>query len=125
MIIGIGTDVADIGRFTAETDRGDDDLLGTFLTPAELAACRARPRGAAASTAARFAAKEACAKALGTGVFGRLSWQDMELRESDAGATLHLSGRARQLAAARGVRAIHVSLTRTARLAAAVVVLEG
>jgi holo-[acyl-carrier protein] synthase len=124
VIIGIGTDVADVGRFTAEASRHGDDLLAAFLTPAELAACRVHPRGPAAS-AARFAAKEACAKALGTGVFGRLSWQDMELRESGAGATLHLSGRAGQLAAARGVRAIHVSLTRTARLAAAVVVLEG
>jgi holo-[acyl-carrier protein] synthase len=124
VIVGIGTDVADIGRLAAATGHQGDDVLAAFLTPAELATCRAHPDAPAAS-ALRFAAKEACAKALGTGVFGRLSWQDIELRETDAGATLHLSGSAQHLAAARGVRTIHVTLTHTARLAAAVVVLEG
>jgi holo-[acyl-carrier protein] synthase len=124
VIVGIGTDIADIGRLSAEVRRAGEDALASFLTPAELAAYRADPRGVGAS-ATRFAAKEACAKALGTGVFGRLSWQDIELHETAAGPTIRLTGRAQQLAATRGVRTIHVSLAQTAGFAAAVVVLDG
>jgi holo-[acyl-carrier protein] synthase len=124
VIVGIGADIADVAALAGEVARHGDDVLTAFLTPAELATCRDQPHATAAS-AARFAAKEACAKALGTGVFGRLSWHDMEVRETVDGATLHLSGRAGRLAAERGVRAIHVSLTRTSDVAAAVVVLEG
>jgi holo-[acyl-carrier protein] synthase len=124
VIVGIGTDVADIGRLSDEVRRGGEAVLASFLTPAEQAACRVDPRGVGAS-ATRFAAKEACAKALGTGVFGRLSWQDIELDEAAAGPTIRLTGRAQQLAATRGVRTIHVSLAQTADFAVAVVVLDG
>jgi holo-[acyl-carrier protein] synthase len=124
VIVGIGTDVADVSRLAALMHGGRADVLAAFLTPAELAACRASPRGPTAA-AVRFAAKEACAKALGTGVLGTMSWHDMELHAGSDGAALRLTGRAQQVAAARGVRAIHLSVTETTDVAAAVVVLDG
>jgi len=76
--------------------------------------------------AARFAAKEACAKALGTGFANGVTMKSIEVRSLPSGApTLLLSGRAQELANAMGAERLHLSLTHGRDVAAAVVILEG
>ncbi len=114
--MGVGIDVVDIERFGLSLER-TPGLRGRLFTPHEAV----RPL---ASLAARFAAKEALAKALGapTG----LAWQDAEVISSPAGEpSFALSGTVRARAHERGVSTVHVSLSHDAGIASAVVVLEG
>ncbi|HST59343.1 MAG TPA: holo-ACP synthase [Longimicrobium sp.] len=125
MIVGIGVDMVSIPRFRELMDRRGEAALGRFFTEAEAERCR-QSRSALESFAARFAAKEAFFKALGTGwgLGGR--WTEVEVVSADTGApSLRLTGRAAEAAAERGVSAIHLSLTHTEESAAAFVVLEG
>ncbi len=116
MIVGVGIDVCDIGRFTAAIDR-TPGLVERLFTPAERAK---RP----ASLAARFAAKEALAKALGAP--GNLSWQDAEVVTDAAGRPwLSVRGTVAARAKALGVSNWHVSLSHDAGMASAVVIAEG
>jgi holo-[acyl-carrier protein] synthase len=125
MILGVGIDLAEVERIRREVARHGEVFLEEFLTPEEIAFCRAKRRPFS-SYAARFAAKEALGKALGTGVQGTMSWLDIEVRPDDRGApTLLVAGSAADTAAARGVTRIHLSLTHEGAYAAAVVVLEG
>ncbi len=116
VILGIGTDVVDVarlGRLLARTPA----LGRRLLTPAE----RGLPL---ASQAARVAAKEAVAKALGAPP--GLSWQDAEvLRGAHGRPELRVTGRAATTAEQLGVRAWHLSLTHDGGLALAFVVAEG
>lgn len=124
MIAGIGVDIVGIPRFAELVERKGDAALRRFFTEAEAERCR-QSRSAVESFAARFAAKEAFFKALGTGwgLGGR--WTEVEVVSADTGApSLRLSGRAAEAAAERGIRAIHLSLTHTEETAAAFVVLE-
>jgi holo-[acyl-carrier protein] synthase len=116
MIIGVGIDVVDISRF-AEVIARRPGLVDRLFTPAEAE----RPLS---SLAARFAAKEALAKALGAPA--GLSWLDAEI-ETDTGGrpTLKISGSVADRAAALGVGAMHVSLSHDAGIASAFVVCEG
>jgi holo-[acyl-carrier protein] synthase len=84
-----------------------------------------KKKNAAESFAARFAAKEAGAKALGTGISRGVSWKEFEVRREASGRpSLHLSGRAAELAEAMGIRRLQLSLTHSRELALAVVVAE-
>lgn len=125
MIAGIGIDMVNIPRFRELMERRGDAALRRFFTEAEVERCRSS-KSPPESFAARFAAKEAFFKALGTGwgLGGR--WTDVEVVSAPSGAPgLRLSGRAADAAAERGVGAIHLSLTHTDDTAAAFVVLEG
>jgi holo-[acyl-carrier protein] synthase len=105
-------------------DRFGERFLQRIFTASEIAYCT-RKKNAAESFAARFAAKEAGAKALGTGISRGVSWKEFEVRREVSGRpTLHLSGRAAELAEAMGVRRIQLSLTHSRELAMAVVVAE-
>ncbi|WP_093259055.1 holo-ACP synthase [Thermostaphylospora chromogena] len=116
MIVGIGVDVVDLARFTAALER-TPGLLERLFTEAE----RGRPPR---SLAARFAAKEAVAKALG-GPPG-LSHREAEVRTGEHGRPeLHVSGRAAQVAAELGVRRWHLSLSHDGGVAVAYVIAEG
>ena len=116
MIRGIGVDVCDIGRFEASLRR-TPELADRLFTPAE----RTLPL---ASLAARFAAKEALAKALGAPP--GLEWQDVEVVSEPSGRPLlALSGTLLRAADAVGATEAHVSLTHVAGIATAFVVLEG
>lgn len=116
MIVGVGIDVCDVGRF-AEVVARRPGLVGRLFTAAEAA----RP---VASLAARFAAKEALAKALGAP--GGLSWLHAEVRTDDAGRpSLEISGTVAHRAAQLGVARIHVSLSHDAGIASAFVICEG
>lgn len=115
MIIGVGIDVVDVERFGQTLDR-TPAMLERLFTKSE----RSRPL---ASLAARFAAKEALAKALGapTG----LHWIDAEVRADDTGRpSMALSGTVARRAAELGTTRVHVSLSHDAGIASAVVVLE-
>lgn len=124
MILGMGLDVTEIRRVRDTLARHGERFTNRVLTQAEAGAM---PGGdAAAYVAARFAAKEACAKALGTGFAEGVTMKDIEVLKLPSGApVLALSGRAGELAQAMGVTRLHLSLTHGRDIAAAVVVLEG
>ncbi|RMG46747.1 MAG: holo-ACP synthase [Acidobacteria bacterium] len=125
MILGIGIDVTEIGRVEEAMARHGERFERRILTDRERDYCR-RHRFPAPHVAARFAAKEAALKALGTGLSGGIAWRDVEIARGRTGApALELHGRAAEVAAALGVTRAHVSLTHGRGVAAAVVVLEG
>ena len=124
MIIGIGTDIVAIKRFQRFVDENNAAILHRLFTKHELEYCRPK-KGSAASYAARFAAKEAFMKALGTGLRDGLSWQDMEIVNDHNGKPeLRLSGRAEQLFKERGSSTAFLSLTHDGDYAVAMIVLE-
>ena len=124
MIVGSGIDLAEIGRIQQSIDRYGSRFLDRIYTAAEQAYC-SRKRNSAESFAARFAAKEAGAKALGTGISHGVNWLEIEVvREPGGMPALKLHGRAGQIAARLGVAHAALSITHTADLAMASVVLE-
>lgn len=125
MVLGLGTDMIEIARIEHSIARFGDSFLRRIYTPAEIAYCQQKKKTAAESFAARFAAKEAGAKALGTGISRGITWCELEvLRLPGQRPTLHLSGRAAAIAARLGVRHLAVSLSHTRELALAVVIAE-
>ncbi|MFF3376328.1 holo-ACP synthase [Streptomyces sp. NPDC002680] len=121
-IIGVGIDVAEIERFRASLERTPGLAQRLFLE-GELLLPSGERRGAA-SLAARFAAKEALAKALGAP--GGLLWTDAEVCVEDSGRPwLRVTGTVAARAEELGVRSWHVSLSHDAGVASAVVVAEG
>jgi holo-[acyl-carrier protein] synthase len=124
MIVGSGIDLIEIGRIQRSVDRYGGRFLDRVYTAAEKAYCLGK-RNSAESFAARFAAKEAGAKALGTGISFGVSWLEIEVvREASGRPTLRFHGRAAQIAAGLGVARAALSITHTASLAMASVVLE-
>lgn len=125
MIVGIGLDLVDIARIEELVRRRGEHGLRRLFSPDEIAYCRGRNRPAQ-SYAARFAAKEAFFKALGTGWGSAGLWTEIEVVPQQGGAPeLRLSGSAAESAGARGVTRALLSLSHTDETAAAVVVLEG
>ena len=131
MNISSGIDIIEIDRIRKALDRHGERFLKKVFSEAELdrlAKFRERkvsPEIISAELAARFAAKEACSKALGTGI-GPVSWKEMEiLNESSGKPFLRLSGKAAQIAGFLGYTSWSVSLTHTRETAAAVVVAAG
>jgi len=124
MIVGSGIDLAEIGRIRRSIDRYGGRFLNRIYTAGEQAYCL-RKRNSAESFAARFAAKEAGAKALGTGISRGVSWLEIEVSRQPGGRpTLQFHGRAAQIAARLGAVHIALSITHTNDLAMASVVLE-
>ena len=125
MVLGLGTDLIETRRVQESIERYGERFLERIFTEGEIAYCMRKRKNAAESFAARFAAKEAGAKALGTGISRGVSWKEFEVRREASGRpTLHLSGRAAELAEAMGVRRVQLSLTHSRELALAVVVAE-
>lgn len=124
MIAGLGIDLMDVARIRAFQRRWGERGLRRLFSDDELDYCvgLADP---APSLAARFAAKEAFFKAVGTGWGRGGDWTEVAVRRLDSGAPeLSLAGRAAETARARGTQHLHVSLTHTDTTAAAVVILE-
>ncbi len=114
----------DIGRIQNSMDRFGKRFLDRVYTATEQAYCL-RKRKAAESLAARFAAKEAAAKALGTGISHGVSWREIEVVRAASGKpSLRFHRRAAQIAAGLGVAHAALSLTHTPVMAMASVVLE-
>ncbi|MGW2345629.1 holo-ACP synthase [Streptomyces sp. NPDC001661] len=121
-IIGVGIDVAEIERFAASLER-TPSMAGRLFLDDELLLPSGERRGVA-SLAARFAAKEAVAKALGAPA--GLRWTDAEVWVEESGQPrLRVSGTVAARAAELGVKGFHVSLSHDAGVASAVVVAEG
>ncbi|MFI5620662.1 holo-ACP synthase [Streptomyces sp. NPDC051567] len=122
VIIGVGIDVAEIERFAAALDR-TPGMAKRLFVEAELTLPSGERRGIA-SLAARFAAKEALAKALGAP--GGMLWTDAEVYVETTGQPrLRVSGTVEARAVALGVRSWHLSLSHDAGVASAVVIAEG
>ena len=128
MIVGIGSDLIDIRRIEKTLDRYGERFIARIFTPVEVRKSDGR-KARAASYAKRFAAKEACAKALGTGLRAGVFWRDMGVVNLRSGKpTMALTGgAARRLAALvpAGHRPeIHLTITDDFPLAQAFVIIE-
>lgn len=124
MIYGIGVDTAVIARFQRFIDTGNSAIIARLFTPLERSRCESR-KDAASCLAARFAAKEAFLKALGSGLRDGIAWQDMEVSNNTLGKPeLTLSGKAAGQFQAAGLARIHLSLSHDGGNAIAMVVLE-
>jgi holo-[acyl-carrier protein] synthase len=124
MIVGVGTDLAEVGRISRSVERFGERFLARVFTAHERAYAM-RKANWAERLAARFAAKEAGMKALGTGLGRGVSWQHLEVTNEPSGRpTLRLYSAALDAANAIGVKRISISLTHTKEMAFAVVFLE-
>lgn len=124
MILGIGTDLAEVPRIRDSIQRFGDRFLNRVYTAGERA-YSLRKGNPAERFAARFAAKEAGMKAIGTGWSRGVRWVDFEVVNEPSGRpTVKLQGAAAEIARRMGVNRISVSLTHTTDLAFAVVILE-
>ena len=123
MKILCGTDLVDVERFKRILENKESSFINKCFTEKEQAFCLAKAGGkrAAESFAARFAAKEACGKALGTGIMSEgIGLTDIEVVTDEKGAPhLELKGRAKEKADELGVFSISVSLTHDGGMAAA------
>lgn len=118
MEYAVGVDAIEIARVRAVLQRHPERFLRRVYTPEEVAFCRGR----VSELAARFAAKEAVMKALGTGARG-LAWREIEVLPNQRGKPLvYLHGEARRRGEAIGLRGVDISLTHSHELAIAVVV---
>lgn len=123
MILGIGIDLVEVARVAAVASRHGDRFLRRMFTPLEVEKVHG---GREQYLAARFAAKEAALKALGTGLGGGIRWVDVEVDNLSSGQpVLRLHGRALERAESLGASRYHISISHTADHALAQVVLEG
>jgi len=110
-ITGIGVDLVNIPRMREVIGRWQERFLQRVFTEAEIAYCRGR-RDPVPHFAARFAAKEAGLKALGTGLRLGVSWRELEVRRERGGAPeLVLSGRSKEIGRSRGGSRVLLALT--------------
>src|ERR1700722_13831390 len=124
MILGTGVDLAEVHRIRASVERFGERFVRRIYTAAEIAYVE-RKANRYERYAARFAAKEAGMKAIGTGWKRGVTWLDFEVANLPSGKpTLRLHGVAAQFAAALGVKNISLSMTHTAELGMAHVILE-
>jgi holo-[acyl-carrier protein] synthase len=124
MIIGTGVDVVEIARFRKAMERLKDRFIVRVFTLGEQQFCQ-RHRDPVPHFAARFAAKEALFKALGTGWAKGVTWLDVEVqRERQDAPIITLHGEAQRYSAAKGARTVHLSLSHSDQGAVAMVILE-
>jgi holo-[acyl-carrier protein] synthase len=124
VILGTGVDLAEVARIQASIERYGERFIRRVFTERE-SAYSERKANKYERYAARFAAKEAGMKAIGTGWSGGITWKDLEVTNLPSGRpTLTLHGVARDVAGRLGVQTIHLSLTHTSGQALAWVVLE-
>jgi holo-[acyl-carrier protein] synthase len=124
MIVGTGVDLAEVARIRASIERFGARFTGRIFTPAEIAYVE-RKANRYERYAARFAAKEAGMKAIGTGWKRGVTWQDFEVVNLPTGRpTLRLHGVAAEFAERLHARHVSLSLTHTAELGMAHVILE-
>lgn len=124
MIVGTGVDITEVPRIKATVERFGQRFLTRVFTPEEVKYCLSKVNFAE-RLAARFAAKEAGMKAIGTGLRHGVTWQDVEVVRHPGGRPgVRFSGKAAEFAARLGCRQTHLSLTHTAEQAVAFVILE-
>ena len=124
MIVGTGVDIAEVDRIEAAVQRFGARFLKRVFTPAEVRYCMGKPN-APERLAARFAAKEAGMKAIGTGLRHGITWQDVEvLRLPGQRPVMQFHGKAAEFATRLGCKRTHLSLSHTKEQAIAYVILE-
>lgn len=125
MIVSTGTDLVEIRRFERVLKEWGERFEARIFTEGEREYCRRRAPSAV-HLAARFAAKEAVMKALGTGWSRGVRWRDIEIVRAPGGPpSIRLHGASAEIARGRGIGRLHVSLTHDAGIALAFVVAEG
>jgi holo-[acyl-carrier protein] synthase len=124
MIVGMGVDIIEVPRVRAAIERFGERFTNRLFTEAEIRYCESKANKYE-RFAARFAAKEAALKAIGTGLSHGISWQDVEIvREPSGRPTLVFRGKAGEFSSRLGVRRSSVSLSHTEQVAFAQVILE-
>ena len=124
MIVGTGIDLAEVDRIRAAIERHGARFVERIYTPREIAYVE-RKANRFERYAARFAAKEAAMKAIGTGWRGGVRWKDFEVANLRSGRpTLEFHGVAARFAERLGVKTVSLSLTHTASTGMAMVILE-
>ncbi len=124
MILGTGIDIMEVPRMEASIQRFGQHFLKRVFTEAEIAYCDSK-LNRFERYAARFAAKEAALKAIGTGWRGGISWRDVEVQRAKGGKPLLVySGKAGEVAARLGVRRTWLSMSHTEAYAVAQVIVE-
>lgn len=117
--LGLGVDIVEIARFATAMERQGQALLDRCFLPAEQQYCSAR-KDSARYYAARFAAKEAVSKALGTGIGEHVGWLDMEVRHRASGAPfIVLHGTGARTATRLGIREVLLSISHSEHYAVA------
>lgn len=127
-ILGTGVDIIEVQRVRAalEREKTGARFRARIFTPGEIAYCESRGRTRYQSYAARFAAKEAAMKALGTGWSRNVGWGEIEVvRERGHPPTIALRGKAADYARRKNVKRMHLSISHTAIGAIAHVIAEG
>ena len=123
-IAGLGVDLARCERFRRLLNEGKQKVLARIFASGELEYSLSR-NDPGIHLAARFAAKEAFLKAVGTGLRQGITWQDMVVENDPLGRPLlHLRGRAKDICRERGVSAAHLSYSHDGDYAVATVILE-
>jgi holo-[acyl-carrier protein] synthase len=124
VIVGLGLDIAEIDRIEAAIKRHGAPFLERIYTAGEVAYCE-KHKNKYERYAARFAAKEAAMKALGTGWSNGVRWRDIEVVRAASGKpSLKLEGKAGEVAAKLGVKDIALTITHSGNLALAEVIFE-
>ncbi len=124
MIVGTGIDIAEVPRIAAAIERFGERFLRRIFTEQEIRYCDSKANRVE-RYAARFAAKEAALKAIGTGWKHGIAWTEVEVRREPGGRpTIVFTGKAGEFAARLGVKRAALSLSHTKEQAVAFVVLE-
>ncbi len=122
MIIGLGTDIAEVGRIAKSIE--NSAFRDKVFSKTEIDYCETKTNKAE-NYAARFAAKEAFFKALGTGWRGLMAFNEVEVVNDELGKpTINLLGKAIDILTERKIKTIHISLSHTREMAMATVILE-
>ncbi len=124
-VLGVGVDLVETERINHSLERFGDRFLHRVFTEGEIEYCQSM-KYPARHFAARFAAKEAVSKAFGTGIGKAIGWREVDVRKKESGEPyVVLDGGAKELAEARGVISVWISLSHTDHHAVATIVLQG
>ena len=125
MIFGIGIDIIEVDRIGKQVSNSANTFIRKIFTEKEIAYCESKMKNKAQNYAARFAAKEAFFKAIGTGWRDGFKWQEIEIENDDFGKPIiKLSGKLKKFVEENTILNIHVSLSHLNMIAVAVVILE-
>ena len=123
MIVGMGIDIVEVSRIRALLERHGERFEQRVFTPGEIRYCRAKA-DAAQHFSARFAAKEAAVKALGSGFGQGIRYTDIQIEHDEGIPQVVFHNRARQIADSLGVSAVRLSISHERTMTAAAVILE-